>query len=240
MLPHLYHLLKNAFLDMPSLVSSNWLAVGMTVTVFVLTLLFMYLKNDWEYMKRQWKENIFIGIIAVMAGWIGLYLLSVTLTVYQDHRQLASTNDSLRAEKSKLVDPKSRDDEISRLRNDISKLQGQSVEESKLRILVRYYGLATETTVNNKVGSVFLVEGLTNKNISPVDVELTCDQDIVPLNTPHLGVGGIYFYLEVKNLTSRTLEIKIGSPAWTPETPLGIPVFTEAKDISCELKERHS
>jgi hypothetical protein len=164
----------------------------------------------------------------------------VVKTVYDDHQNLAAANQTLRSQTAKLVDPTSRDDQISDLKEQIGELT-KGASPTPLRILIRYYGLEHETHVNDKTGQVFLVEGLTNQNISPIDVVLSCNQDFLPMNQPYLGVGGVYLNEELLIIDKRNIRVKLDSPAWTPETPLGMPIFTEAKDIGCQLKldDRH-
>lgn len=86
---HFVSLLSRAFHLMPSLVSSNWTAVFMAAGIFALSQILLSLRGM-EYMKRQWKENIAIGVCSVAVGWIGLFAWSIVVTVYSDHQFLAA------------------------------------------------------------------------------------------------------------------------------------------------------
>jgi len=241
MLPHLLRFLARVFFAMPSRISGNWTEVFFGIGIFVLAELLTIKIRGWKTVKTRWVESLGIGTAAVAVGWVGLFLYSIILGVAEDHQSLANRNGELvrnnreLAEKnSHLVDPKSRDDEIAGLRKKLGDTKGTSQEP--LHILIRYYGLEHETHVNDKTGQVIFVEGLTNKKISPIDVVVSCNQDFLPMNQPHVGIGGIYLYSELNIINRRAIRVKLGSPAWTPETPLGIPIFTEAKDIECQLK----
>jgi hypothetical protein len=113
---HLYHLLKQAFLDLPSLVSSNWLAIGMSVALFGLTVLVNAFVKGWNYVKRDWEENTLIGLSVVAVGWFCLYCGSVVHTVYLDHQNMATRWQAVVREKDNVKkELKSRDDYIMRL-----------------------------------------------------------------------------------------------------------------------------
>jgi hypothetical protein len=45
MLPHIYHVLKQAFLQMLLIVSSNWTAILMAVGIFLVSLLLTYITH---------------------------------------------------------------------------------------------------------------------------------------------------------------------------------------------------
>jgi hypothetical protein len=45
----------------------------------------------------------------------------------------------------------------------------------------------------------------------------------------------MYLMEDLKMIDSRTINIKLGSPAWTSETPLGLSIFTEAMGIDCHF-----
>ncbi len=101
MIPHIYRLLKQAFLEMPPIMSSNWVPVFMAVGVFFLTLLFMYLHGR-SSKKSQSKADLFIGLAVLVGGSCFLYLCSIVLTIYNDHQQLVLANTSQQNEISEL------------------------------------------------------------------------------------------------------------------------------------------
>ena len=69
---HLLHLLKRAFSDIPSLVSSNWAATFVAIGIFLFSQMLILIIRGWPEMKRQWKESVLIGVSAVLVGWLGL------------------------------------------------------------------------------------------------------------------------------------------------------------------------
>jgi hypothetical protein len=100
-IPYISRLLKQALLEMPPIVSSNWVAVLVAITVFFLTLWFMYLHGR-SSKKNQWKEDIFIGLAVVVVASCFLYAYGIVLTIYNDHQQLVHANSSQQNEISEL------------------------------------------------------------------------------------------------------------------------------------------
>jgi hypothetical protein len=100
-IPHIYRLLKQALLEMPPIMSSNWVPVLMAVGVFFLTLLFMYLHGR-NSKKSQSKADLFIGLAVAVGGSCFLYVCSIVLTIYNDHQQLVLANTSQQNEISEL------------------------------------------------------------------------------------------------------------------------------------------
>ena len=103
MWPHLFHLLGKALTDMPSIVSSNWAAVVLSIGIFSVSQFCLWLRGGWQAMKRQWAGSLTIGVVSVIAGWVLLFCWSVVRTVYGDHESLVQRVDGLRREQSGLV-----------------------------------------------------------------------------------------------------------------------------------------
>lgn len=102
MWPHFVNLLWRSLYAMPSLISSNWVAVFMGIGIFVLSQLLILWRRGLPTMKRQWAENVGIGIASLIGGWIVLYFLSVVVTVYNDHHDLAGRLGAVVNEKNEL------------------------------------------------------------------------------------------------------------------------------------------
>jgi len=102
MWPHFAHLLSRIIHGMPALVSSNWAAFGMGVGLFILYHAFVRIFRGWEIMKRQWKENIGIGILATVTGYLLLFAWSAVVTTYDDHHDLAGRFRAVVNEKNDL------------------------------------------------------------------------------------------------------------------------------------------
>jgi hypothetical protein len=116
-------------------------------------------------------------------------------------------------------------------------LTAKPINPEPLHITMRYYTLENKVTLDDKKqGKVVLVEGLTNREISPVDVTLTCTQDITPMNDALLGISGAYFNLGLEIVNAHSVRATIGSPSWTSQEPLGIPVFVSGNDpLGCQF-----
>jgi hypothetical protein len=80
---------------MPSLISSNWLGVSLLVAIFVVAQLLYFYFRGWGKLKTQWKETIFIDVLALLVGWAGLYGWSITKIVYDDHMHFVTSNSQL-------------------------------------------------------------------------------------------------------------------------------------------------
>lgn len=88
----------------------------MSVGLFALTILFNGLLKGWSYVKREWKENTFVGLSVVTVGWFCLYCGSVVHATYIDHQNMAIRWQAVVREKDSLKkELKSRDDYITRL-----------------------------------------------------------------------------------------------------------------------------
>jgi|SRR5215469_8963472 len=179
-----------------------------------------------------------LGLIALVFTW------NAVRNVYDDHTNIVARWQSALKDKSDLKSKlEQEDDRIRQLESrsfpTTSNTGGSRSTEPK-RIWTRYYDLQ-QATVNGKRGAVILVEGLTNHSISPVDVVLTCNSDVALLGEGGLGLGtAAYLNSDYVTLDGRSIHIKIGSPAWTAETPLGVPVFRQPSDLGlvCHFKTK--
>jgi hypothetical protein len=114
--------------------------------------------------------------------------------------------------------------------------------EQPLRIHTVSFGLVQKVALqgNGRIGRAFVVVGLTNKTITPVDVTLTCNHDIESLGQPWIGTTQRVVFLSGASATkinNTTFNLQVGMPAWTVDSPIGIPLFTEADDTVCTIKE---
>jgi hypothetical protein len=81
---------------------------------------------------------------------------------------------------------------------------------------------------------------LTNKAISPVDMEMQCDQIFQMSMFGGAEILGAYPQMGGSGVTApKTANISINSPAWTPKTPMRITVYYNGnQDINCRFRER--
>jgi hypothetical protein len=112
---HFYRdLIVRTLWALPSLVSSNWLAV--IFSIFVFLGLFLYqvrqqsgfknlktVKDKVKAVGQHWKENAWDGVKVSLFAWIILFGWGLITTVYQDHDEQARTNERL-AEENKTLE----------------------------------------------------------------------------------------------------------------------------------------
>jgi hypothetical protein len=126
--PHLLSLLGRAFDSFTKYLGTNgpgWVVsvlLSSFVTIIFSILLIGFLRGAAE-MKKHWIETASIGMLCFLGQLIVLYapiyLRKVVRTAYTDHQDLVDNDRNLRASTSHLVDPKSRDDEITALKKQL-------------------------------------------------------------------------------------------------------------------------
>ncbi len=244
MWPHFVRIFLRALQGMPFVVSSNWANWSLALAIFLLYEVLAIAFRGWSDMKERWKQNVGIGLLATLGGYLLLFAYSAVISTYNDHRDSTGRWQQVVNEKNKLKDGWEKKDQYIRQLETRScpACRDKSQDRSEpLRIQVRYYTMENEAHLaDGRAGKAFLILGVTNKQISPVNVNLICGHDIAALNMGTLGVDGMYLAHSLNIVDKHTLAITIGSPAWTPEQPLGVSVFTEAKDMSCRFEMNKS
>jgi len=228
---------------MPFVVSSNWLSWGLGLTIFVLYESLAIIFRGWQDVVSRWKANIGVGLLATFGGYVLLFAYSAIITTYNDHHDSTGRWQAVVNEKNNLKTMLQQRDES--LRTSAAKLCPSCETPHKsesLHIQMRYYGMENNAKLEDgRAGRVILVLGLTNKPISPIDVNLICDRNIAPMNSaPFVGSAGMYMNPAMVIVDNHTLELKLTSPAWTPEQPLGMPIFVESDDVACQFKLKQS
>jgi len=125
-----YKIFRQALADTPGLVSSNWLAILMSVVILG-TVFLIKIQRQQSYreattrreklaaMRDQWKQNLRDSFLVTLAAWTLLFAMSLAKTLYTDHRDVtleASTHE------------KERDaarDENGHLRNKVGELENE-------------------------------------------------------------------------------------------------------------------
>jgi len=116
MWPNFTHLFWKAVHGMPMLVSSNWAAFGMGVGLFVLYHVLVWVIRGRDEMRRQWMENIGIGLLATVTGYLLLFAWSAVVTTYDEHNDSTGRWRAVVKEKDTLKEGlKQRDDYIAKL-----------------------------------------------------------------------------------------------------------------------------
>jgi hypothetical protein len=100
-------ILFRALLATPVLVSSNWLAAGVSVSVLVLTFIvkvrsqqgYRYAKTWREKLtstRDHWKQNLRDGVLITLGAWTLLFVVSLIQTNYDDRKVLREETERLR------------------------------------------------------------------------------------------------------------------------------------------------
>ena len=143
--------------------------------------------------------------------------------------------------------PDSRDAQIIELQQKVLELEHKpekivtvQAPSEPLHIRTVTFGLEQKVNLNGKQGRAFVVVGLTNKPITPVDVTLVCNQEVQALGQPWIGttqkvvvLTGVGF----DKIDNTSFHLTVGSPAWTTDSPVGMPLFSEADDTMCSIKQ---
>jgi len=88
-------MLWQALLSLPSVFGTNWIAILVTVLIFVLTLFIKMRRTSFNAVKIHWKENLKDGIVITLIVWVFVFAFNITKTIYDNHRNLINSNKSL-------------------------------------------------------------------------------------------------------------------------------------------------
>ena len=135
MLAHLFNLLSHSAALAPSRISSNWGGVWFSAAAFVLVELLIWKFGD---MNGRWTRNILLGFAGVTLAWVGLFEVSVVLTIYDDHQNLVGVAHRLRKEvdqKQVELDKKAKPILVGKLAQIITGPAGQHDEDVVITVL---------------------------------------------------------------------------------------------------------
>jgi hypothetical protein len=246
MLTHLFSLIGRSISAIPLALGSTWLGVLFPLIVFVVTELVSILVFGWDAVKRNWGKTVGVGFAVVGVAWTGLFCWCLVKTTYSDHmylRQTASTYRTAFNKSESGVQAKVgavRDDlggQILTLKQECAVKDGinRTLERQNRDQQSSINGCLSEavklvTPEPLKITPLILEEKdnqtkfivLVNKTVTPVNLILVCDQNITSASTWVLGqtimAGGTGVF------ASRLVQINIGSPAWSPISPLLVSV----------------
>ena len=191
----LRHLLWRSVLDTPTLLSSNWFAVGFSLLLFVAPQLRGLAKHGWKQALKEWKENFGFGALVLLVGWLGVFLVSMSQHIYRDHQDLAGQNES-RIQQLKVVarerdEWKDKYEQLKQLKpkETIRIVQG-TAKEPTLRALGRPMG--------NDEGGLIVTEYTITSDVyipPPLFIEMDFDNPVMiagvePLPHPAVTLGG--------------------------------------------------
>src|SRR5256885_9573332 len=217
----LRHLLHRALQTMPLFISTNWTGIIFTVVIFLLTQIAILCFNGWQEMRKFLGKNSLIGIFAVTVCWVGLFGWNVVQIVYEDHQNFVSQNAKLRQQATGLVDPRTRDEQITDLKGKIEALQ-KALRQSRSPE-IRVFPVAHD----NKPGIAKMEYVLTTgKPRTPVEIMATCDFPISAVNTAFLTYSGGYsMTTDHQRISVNQFRLIITSPVWATTTPLFTTIF---------------
>ena len=221
---HFVNLLADSWRAVLSALGTTTLAIVLfslaaPVVTFVVTLIVVSQINP----EKSFGEHLKQSVIPTLIGFAVPLVLStcvfgwkVVEIVYNDHEALVAEARSLRDKTGVLVDPKSRDDEITKLKQQIASYkQAQSPE-------VRTFLLNRSQSAGPKMEYILT----TGKMRSPVEITATCDFPINTIGVSFLSRGGGFnmTLFPEERLSPASHRITISSPAWSPPTPLSVVV----------------
>jgi hypothetical protein len=122
--------------------------------------------------------------------------------------------------------------------------QGSGSSDNKpLRMFVSAQMLEKVGDPSDPSRRMFVLLAITNKKVSPVDVTIQCNSDFVITEQPRVASeeeATMYLMTEAHQLSGNRVRYKMQSPAWGPESPMGIPVlvtgFDNTKPLKCTIK----
>jgi hypothetical protein len=239
---HLVNLLIRSAAIAPARIGSNWGGVVFALLVFLATEAALYFGGE---MTGRYTRAVLIGLAAVVASWCGLFCLSVVLTLYDDHQNIAGAavrikHDSARANLSGQLQNAKRDAEerISDLRtqcavkdgiNQTLEKQNRDQQSSINGCLTQAIGLLKPSPLN--VIPIVLdhiddpasqskigatrVILLVNHNADPATVHMKCREPVVDVTAKMLG-GGPNFPVEVTPVFRYpTNEVQMTVRSWS-------------------------
>jgi TRAP-type uncharacterized transport system fused permease subunit len=92
------HMLSQAFQALSDALGTTFLAIVLAVCIFLVTLLYKFVRGGIEAMKQHWKENLKDEAIITLAFWGALYFLFFIRAIYEDHRVLSNSNSTVSAD----------------------------------------------------------------------------------------------------------------------------------------------
>jgi hypothetical protein len=183
-----------ALANTPALISSNWLAVLVSILIFMATV-FMRIwlhesyknANAWRAKLRAVREQLRPalrgGAVLTICAWVLLFIVSLTRTVYQDHRELTNQVSSSQQERDK-----------ARIERDSLKAENDTLKNKPKQCWrVNHFG-PPNPSIKEATGSTEVIMHCNYRIEAPFGVQLEFDSDFVPgyLIIPGAGttIGG--------------------------------------------------
>jgi hypothetical protein len=233
------HIFSRVLRGMPLLVSSNWAAWLVGIGAFVFSQVIVLIRSGWREMLRRWKENIGIGLISAAAVYLFLFAWSAIQTVYDDHHDSGSRWQAVVKEKKNLKDELQKRDNYIRALEDrkcptctlARPAMGQGAAPQAPPPMVGSVRIASQKTVvstNPKFPYALEVILQTDASIEPVAFGIECDGDIGDADAIFVN-GGMMVQTKngFLNKSTKLWGFEWSSPAFTPDKPIAITVFSK-------------
>jgi hypothetical protein len=224
MWPHFVNLLAESWQSVLSALSTSTLAIilfslAAPVATFLVTL-FVVSKLNAE---KSFVEHLKQSVIPTLIGFaVPLILLScvfgwkIVQTVYNDHEELLREAQELRSKTGGLVDPKSRDDEITQLKAELKTSRDELHRRDSPE--VRIFQLSRGGGANLPKMEYILTTG---KVRTPVEITVSCDFSIASFGAnPLREEGGLDLAGATSVISASVRRIRIDSPPWSPLAPM--------------------
>jgi len=227
MWPHFVNLLSRSWSNLLASLGTTTLSIVLftlaaPVLTFFCTIVYFYRAHPREtlmtYIKGAFTPTV-MGFTVPLVLLACVFSWRIITTVYKDHQDLVKNNLNLTTSASTLVEPKSRDEEIARLKKQVDDYKKEGSPA------VRIYPISHD----QRPGVPKLEYVMTTGKIrTPVEIVATCDFRISAGTSRFLTVtGGNIETTDHGHISATQYRFLILSPAWSPSTPLWITVFFE-------------
>jgi hypothetical protein len=233
---------------MPLLVSSNWAAFGMGAGLFALYHIFVWSIRGSAEMRRQWKENIGIGLLATGTGYLLLFAWSGVVTTYDEHHDSNGRWREVVNEKNKLKNElEDRDQYIKRLEQAKDCTQAQPTARPAPRSAPQpppsNAGLTVSYAprINSRTDATYETEiTVSTTAVFPGSLKLvmTCDHPLVKVEAAgSISRSMTMVYSDDIQPDRRVYVLSYGSssPGFSPSSPLVFNVWSNQK-ITCSAQ----
>lgn len=252
-LVHLLRLLGTCLAVLPSRIGSNWGGVVFSLILFGLAEALLWGRA--EMTRAVFIKNTLVSILAVVMAWLGLGIVSVCLTIYDDHKNLAGAAARIRhagdARQAKLTQELHSAEWVSHEQNQgcktlYARLEGISdtlqkqnrdqqgtinnCQTQALKLLLPPMPwIKTFAIFHDHDGQMPSAEYILTTNVvrSPVDLVATCDFPIGNTTLHILTESGATEELgNLRHQMSATqMELRLSTPAWDVASPAKVTIF---------------
>lgn len=195
-------------------------AMEAVLTIVAVAVIVGYLHGFKEFKKHN-RETAIIALLALPTVAALVYgpqfAWEVSKAIYIDHEDLSTTRVNLNRREALLVDPKSRDEEIRRLRGVLAKYQNATAPAMGV------YPISHD----QKSGMPRMEYVLTtNSTRDSVSIEERCDIPISDTSImPMTKSGTSASSVRINRISPNQIRFDIGFPVWSPASPEWVTIF---------------